>query len=155
MIRVTGSYSILHFAFTIWELQPVFRQFPPLRCFARPIMQSPSVAASLWVSLPSVLSSVSKNAWIEYRWPAWPLKTITFLCLEKLVGCFHSMFCVINHLCCEALSHQFCSVCLIPSRYGSEFFLLFLSAVASLMNTSDPVPLAAEHAHVITLPPPC
>lgn len=33
--------------------------------------------------------------------------------------------------------------------YTSEFMLLLLSAVASSLNTSDPVPLATIHAHVI------
>ena len=36
----------------------------------------------------------------------------------------------------------------------SEFIRLLLSSVTSSINTSDPVPLEARHAHVITLPPP-
>ena len=37
----------------------------------------------------------------------------------------------------------------------SEFILLLLSAVTSSINTREPVPLAAIHAHAITQPPPC
>ena len=37
----------------------------------------------------------------------------------------------------------------------SEFILLLLSAVTSSINTREPVPLAAIHAHAMTLPPPC
>ena len=36
-------------------------EFPPLRSFARPLLQLPSVSACLWVFLPSVLSSVCEN----------------------------------------------------------------------------------------------
>ncbi len=37
----------------------------------------------------------------------------------------------------------------------SELILLLLSAVTSSINTSEPFPLGAIHAHVITQPPPC
>ena len=40
-------------------------------------------------------------------------------------------------------------------RNTSEFILLLLSAVTSSVNTREPVPLAAIHAHAMTLPPPC
>ncbi len=41
------------------------------------------------------------------------------------------------------------------ARNTSEFILLLLSAVTSSINTREPVPLAAIHAHAMTLPPPC
>ncbi len=41
------------------------------------------------------------------------------------------------------------------ARNTSEFILLLLSAVTSSINTREPVPLAATHAHAMTLPPPC
>ena len=40
-------------------------------------------------------------------------------------------------------------------RNTSEFILLLLSAVTSSINTREPVPLAAIHAHAMTLSPPC
>ncbi len=43
----------------------------------------------------------------------------------------------------------------IIARNTSEFILLLLSAVTSSINTREPVPLAAIHAHAMTLPPPC
>ncbi len=41
------------------------------------------------------------------------------------------------------------------ARNTSEFILLHLSAVTSSINTREPIPLAAIHAHAMTLPPPC
>ena len=41
------------------------------------------------------------------------------------------------------------------ARSTSEFILLLLSAITSSINTREPVPLAAIHAHAMTLPPPC
>ena len=41
------------------------------------------------------------------------------------------------------------------ARNTSEFILLLLSAVTSSINTREPVPLTAIHAHAMTLPPPC
>ena len=41
------------------------------------------------------------------------------------------------------------------ARNTSEFILLLLSAATSSINTREPVPLAAIHAHAMTLPPPC
>ena len=41
------------------------------------------------------------------------------------------------------------------ARNTSEFILLLLSAVTSSINTREPVPLAAIHAHAMTLPPLC
>ncbi len=41
------------------------------------------------------------------------------------------------------------------ARNTSEFILLLLSAVTSSINTREPVPLAAIHAHAVTLPPSC
>lgn len=86
-------------------------------------------------------------------------KNVPFLYLQKLWGCFCSMFGVIIHSHCTGLSDQFCSIWLTLSRewvlYTSEFILRLLSAVTSVINTSRPVPLAAMHALAITLLSPC
>ncbi len=84
--------------------------------------------------------------------------TVHFLSLQKLFGCFCSMLWVIVHLHCEAPSNEFWSIWLeyeqiILARNTSEFILLLLSAVTSSINTREPVPLAAIHAHAMTLPP--
>ncbi len=96
---------------------------------------------------------------IQVRWLTWPLHNSPLISLQKLFGCFCSMLWVIVHLHCEAPSNEFWSIWLIwadnIARNTSEFILLLLSAVTSSINTREPVPLAAIHAHAMTLPPPC
>lgn len=77
-------------------------------------------------------------------------RNIQFLCLEKFLVCFCSMLLVISYLLCEpAESEQSMAL------YTSEFMLPLLLAGTTSINTSYPVPLAALHAHTITLPPTC
>lgn len=64
--------------------------------------------------------------------------------------CFCSVLLVISYLLSEpAESEQSMAL------YTSEFMLPLLSAGTTSINTSFPVPLAALHAHTITLPPTC
>ena len=89
--------------------------------------------------------------WIQVRW-----QNISLRCLKKLFGCFRSMFQVIVHLHCPMSSEAFGWIWADNIAWNtSEFILLLLSAVTSSINTREPVPLAAIHAHTITLPPPC
>ncbi len=91
---------------------------------------------------------------IQVRCLTWPLHNSPLLSLQKLFGCFCSMLWVIVHLHCEAPSNEFWSICWIwadnIARNTSEFILLLLSAVTSSINTREPVPLAAIHAHATT-----
>ena len=57
---------------------------------------------------------------VEVRWLTWPLKNITFLCLEKHLHWFCSLIWVIIHLYCEALSCHFWSIWLNLSRQYSH-----------------------------------
>lgn len=84
--------------------------------------------------------------WVETRWLIWPLKITPFLCLEKLLCCFSNMLWDIIHLLCEALS------CISFAAFG--WIWADSIAVASSINMSEPVPLAAIHAHAMTLPAP-
>ncbi len=89
----------------------------------------------------------------------WPLKNISFHQWPSHGHVFWSMFRVIIHLHCETVSYQFCTFGWLwvesIALKTSEFILLLLSAVTSLINTCEPVPLGAIHVHAITLPPPC
>lgn len=86
-------------------------------------------------------------------------KNTPFLCFEKLLSSFRSMWWVIIHLQYEALSNIFFSIWMNLgieySPYTSELILIILSGVRLSINTSDAVLLAAIHAHAITLPSPC
>lgn len=121
---------------------------PPMRCSARL-----STATSLWVFLHSAyyLITEKNRLLIEIRWLTWVLKDIPFFCPEKLFGWFWSMRWVVIYLHCELLFDQFFNIWLNLSI--SELIVLFLSAVASSVNTCDVVPLAAIHALAITFPP--
>ncbi len=91
---------------------------------------------------------------IQVRWLTWPLHNSPLLSLQKLFGCFCSMLWVIVHLHCEAPSMSSEAFGWIwadnIARNTSEFILLLLSVVTSSINTREPVPLAAIHAHATT-----
>ncbi len=58
----------------------------------------------------------------------------------------------IVHLYYEAPSNQLCCIWLnLGRQYIPVHFRMLLSSVISSVNTSNPVPLEAMHAHVITL----
>ncbi len=76
-----------------------------------------------------------------------------FFNLQKLLGCFCCMFWVIVHLYYEAPPNKLSS---IWPNLGREYIHIHFrnhpaASVLSLMKTSNPVPLDAMHAHVITL----
>ncbi len=96
---------------------------------------------------------------IQVRWLTWPLHNSPLLSLQKLFGCFCSMLgslsiCTVKRrpMSSEAFGWIWADNI---ARNTSEFILLLLSAVTSSINTREPVPLAAIHAHAMTLPPPC
>lgn len=117
-------------------------------------------AACLWVFVPSVLSEVKEKqlSWLQISWLTRSLKNIPCVCLQRLFA--------FSHRYLGSLS--ICTVKLRPvssAAFGwmwadsetlnmSEFILPFLSAVTWSTNSSEPVSLAATHAHAMTLPPP-
>ena len=78
---------------------------------------------------------------------------------DSILTCFPNMFGVIIHLHCERPPQPFCRIWLNVSQwldwYPSEFILLYLSAVTSSLNSSEPVLLAAIHTPATTQPPLC
>lgn len=149
VIRQTNINMYRIIIFNTW-MQVLYNEWPPevcttlnveipsLSCFARPLLQVPSLAACLCLSFHiSFVFSKWKAPSAGLRSGDWLLlKNIPFHCLEKLLGCFRSIFWVIVHLYCEALSYAafdwnwVCSVAL----YTSEFILPLLSAVTSSIN---------------------
>lgn len=109
----------IHNVFNIWmkiircqQLPQVYKPmtspntaFPPMRCSVRPLF-----ALILYLITEKYalfgLRSVDCNQ----------SKAVTFLCLEKLLGCFCSLLWLSIHLHCELQSYQFCSICLNLSR---------------------------------------
>ncbi len=96
---------------------------------------------------------------IQVRWLTWPLHNSPLLSLQNsLVAfavCFGSLsICTVKRrpMSSEAFGWIWADNI---ARNTSEFILLLLSAVTSSINTREPVPLAAIHAHAMTLPPPC
>ncbi len=92
---------------------------------------------------------------IQVRWLTWPLHNSPLLSLQKLFVCFCSMLWVIGP------SALWSAVQWVSEAFGwiwadniarntSEFILLLLSVVTSSINTREPVPLAAIHAHATT-----
>lgn len=79
---------------------------------------------------------------------------LAFLSYFSFISCFLKLF-VLEPFC---RSLPFCRIWQSEQSiavYTSEFILLLLSAVTSSINISEEVPLAAIHAHAVTLPPPC
>ncbi len=95
------------------------RLFPPLWCFARPLLQLTSVVVCLWVFLPLVLFSASEMH-AQLGWD----QEIDLAIAEYSTFWPESV-----------------------ALYTSEWIRLLLSSV----NTSNPVPLEAMHAHAFTL----
>ncbi len=92
---------------------------------------------------------------VEIRRLTWSLQNIPLFYLQKLLGCFCCMFWVISICTMKRRPINFAAFGWIwadsISLYTSEFFRLLLSYVTSSLNTSNPVPLEAMHAHAITL----
>lgn len=118
-------------------------------------LQPPSVAAYLCVS---AFSFVFINSW-NHALLAWDqvaaFRHQTISHFFALRNSFRSTRRVVINQPCEVLSNQICSIWLNPSReyiasYTSQFILMLRSAVASSISTTDPVPLAAVHAHHLT-----
>lgn len=114
--------------------QPAHDTMDIISCYvSSPEMQPPSFAVYLWVSMTSVLSSVT----------------------EKLLSCFWSLLWVIIALHREELSDQLCSIWLIwaesTAPYTSQFIQLLLSAVTSSIKTKTRF---HWQPHML-VPPPC
>lgn len=80
--------------------------FYPLRCFPWPL-QTATIDCCSFVGLSAfsfLSSTVSKNH-AQLGWLTWTVKSISFLCLMKLLSCFHSLFWVFIHLHCEELPY--------------------------------------------------
>lgn len=58
----------------------------------------------------SSVTSVKHLYWVKIRWLTWSLINIPFLCIQKALSCFCSVFRVIIHLRCEVPSYLFCSI---------------------------------------------
>ncbi len=94
---------------------------------------------------PLVSSHVRKK---RFRGLTWPLMSVSFLCLEKLLSCFCSIF--LGHYPFALWRPSYCISFAAfdwiwlgsPAPYTSEF-VLPASAVTSSINTSDPAPLTA------------
>ncbi len=121
-----------------------------LWCFARPLLQLTSVAVFLWVFLLLVFSLTSEMRLTQplQNTPLFfTLKNDPFLLLLYVLG--HRPF-----VLCSAVQSSLLHLTESGQRvylYTSEFFWLLLSSVTSSLNTSNPVPLEAMHAHAITL----
>lgn len=90
--------------------------------------------------------------WIQVRWLTGPWQNIPLLCLKKslrLVSKYSSGHCPsVSVKCCQKAFEVF--GWFWPDNialYTSELILLLWSAVTSSLNTKEPVPLAALHAH--------
>ncbi len=84
---------------------------------------------------------------VEIRRLTWPLRNTPPFYFQKLLGCFCWMFWLIVHLYYEAPSNQLCCICLnLVREYIPIHFRIYPA-----INTSNPVPLEAMHAHAITL----
>lgn len=80
-------------------------------------------------------------------------KAVTFLCLEKLLGCFCSLLWLSIHLHCELQSYQFCSICLNLSReYRPATSIININKHHWHGSTGSH---NTAHAHAITLLPLC
>ncbi len=125
--------------------------FPPLWCFARPLLQLTSFVVCLCVFLPLDLSSASEM----HAQTCWDQEIDLAIHLQKLLDCFCCMFWVIVHLYYEAPSNQLCSIWLNLGReYISIHFRIHPSAsVSSSLNTSNPEPLEAMQFMHHTAPP--
>ncbi len=131
--------------------------FHPWWCSARPLLQPSSVPACSWGIFPSVLSSASEmQCSIGFRSGDWLGHCITvhfFPFKNSLVAfavCFGSLsICTEKRrpMSSEAFGWIWADNI---ARNTSEFILLLLSAVTSSINTREPVPLAATHAHATT-----
>lgn len=64
-----------------------------------------------------------KACYIEWKL-TWPLKTIPFLCLDKLLDCFPSILWIVIHLHCGALSDQFCTMIALAPIHAHAVTLL-------------------------------
>ncbi len=91
---------------------------------------------------------------IQVRWLTWPLHNSPLLSLQNsLVAfavCFGSLsICTVKRrpMSSEAFGWIWADNI---ARNTSEFILLLLSVVTSSINTREPVPLAAIHAHATT-----
>ncbi len=121
-----------------------------LWCFARPLLQLTSVAV-FFVGLSAFSFFFNKwneidSAIAEYS-TFFTLKNDPFLLLLYVLG--HRPF-----VLCSAVQSSLLHLTESGQRvylYTSEFFWLLLSSVTSSLNTSNPVPLEAMHAHAITL----
>ncbi len=142
----------------VWNSWTPESGFPPLWCFPRHLLQLTSVIVCLKVFLPLVLSSESKiqsqSGWnqeidlasAEYSTLLpWKNSWVVFaVCFGSLSTCTMRRrpinFAPYGWIWADSIS-----------LYTSEVIRLLLSSVTSSINTSNPVPPEAMHAHAITL----
>ncbi len=128
---------------------------PPLWCFARPLLQLTSIVVCLWA--------------FSFVFSKWNACSIGLRSGDWLGHCKILQFFIFkNSWVAFAVCFESSSICTMKRRpikfaafdwiwavsialYTSEFIQLLLSSVTSSLNTSDPVPLVAMHAHAITL----
>lgn len=70
-----------------------------------------------------------------FRWLTCPLKNISFLYPQKLLGCSQIVFIVIIYLYCEVLSYQLCSISLSRSIHFKMCPVMLAWAVPFLFHT--------------------
>lgn len=87
--------------------------------------------------------------WAEIRWLIWPLKNISFHCLEKLLLCFCCHFGSSSIYTSEMLPDQFCRIWLNLSRVYIPVHSISSHIISNQFISTVP------HARAITLPPPC
>lgn len=93
----------------------------------------------------------------------------TILLFQTILGPRESMSLPVRHFItflvlllstcnCEAVSYQFCGICLNESRvqnFNTVNLATLQSSVESSVKTNDDVPLATIHVQGTTLPQPC
>ncbi len=112
--------------------------------FVRSLLQLTSVVVCLWLFLSLVLSSASEMLLnqVEIRRLTRLVQNIPLFYLQKLLGCFCSMFWVIVHLYYEAPSNQLCCIWL---NLGREYISIhFRIEVFCLIITKHQWPRATE-----------
>lgn len=127
--------------------------FSPLRYSASPLLELPSIAACLWVSLHSVFFAVSeKHGLLGLGQVNWlPIKEYAFICLEKLLSAFRSWLWVIINLHSELLSNQFCSISLNRenSLVNAKIHPAASISCHIINKYVDPILLTTMHPHCL------
>ncbi len=129
-------------------------EFPPWRCFARSSLQPPWVAACLWVFLSLVLSSVAaKHALLDWD-QATDLVIEEYSISLPFAVCLESLF--IGTVKLRPISFVAFGSMWAENSLKDLRIYPATSVSSFIVNKHQwAFPLAAIHAHAITLPPPC